>query len=103
MGFRERQGAGNSMGAQAPGRQIEALPIVIHGKILNSVLISVGHTGTSNGTGIGPTLSGGTGRSGRHTRGAHSAEMQCIGVARNARAMISNILILKTLMAIPGY
>jgi hypothetical protein len=93
-GFREKQGAGNSIEVHVPGRQTEAFPKVTHGKILNSVLIIVGHMGISNGMGIGPTLSGGIGRSGRHTRGAHSAERQYIGVARiaGARKRIIRIL-----------
>ncbi|MCX5861870.1 MAG: hypothetical protein NTW27_07090 [Deltaproteobacteria bacterium] len=82
------------MDLQVPGRQIEALPKVTQGKILNSVLIIVGHTGISNGMGIGPTLSGGTGRSGTQIRGMHSAESQCSGTAKTTAATKRTIIIL---------
>ena len=64
MGFSEKQGAGNSMVLQVPGIQTEARPILTQGRMLNSVLISVGQIGRSNGIEMGPTLSGGMGRSG---------------------------------------
>lgn len=82
------------MGVQAPGRQTEAFPMVIQGRMLNSVLMIVGHMGTSNGTGIAPTLSGGTGRSGRQTRGPHSAEKHSIGDATIAKANRRRIMAL---------
>lgn len=68
IGLREKQGAGTSIALHVPGMQMDALPNDTHGRILNSVLTMVGHTGTSNGRDTGPTLSGGTGMSGRQGR-----------------------------------
>ena len=68
MGFRDRQGAGNSIALPVPGMHTDTFPRLIHGKIWNSVLSRVGQMGTSNGTEIFPTLSGGIQRSGAQVR-----------------------------------
>lgn len=78
IGLREKQGAGTSIALHVPGMQMDALPNDTHGRILNSVLTMVGHTGTSNGRETGPTLSGGTGMSGRQGRGL-PAPKQTVG------------------------
>lgn len=64
IGFNDKHGAGNSMALQVPGIHTDALPRLIHGNMWNSVFRSVGQTGRSNGIDIGPTVSGGIGRSG---------------------------------------
>ena len=64
MGFREIQGAGNSMDLQVPGMHTEAVPKLTQGSMWNSVFTIVGQMGTSNGIETGPTLSGGMGLSG---------------------------------------
>jgi len=66
IGFREKQGAGNSTAEHVPGMQMDAFPKLTHGRMLNSVFSSVGHIGTSKGSEIDPTDSGGMGRSGGH-------------------------------------
>ncbi len=71
MGFREKVGAQNSMALEEHGIQMEALPRLTHGKMLNSVLSRVGHTGTSKGREMAPTDSGGMGGSGIHGRGPY--------------------------------
>ena len=78
IGLREKQGAGTSIALHVPGMQMDALPSDTHGRILNSVLTMVGHTGTSNGKDTGPTVSGGTGMSGRQGR-ALPAPKQTVG------------------------
>jgi len=75
-GLREKHGAGISTDRHVPGRQMEAFPNVTHGRMWNSVLIMVGHMGTSNGTGMGPTDSGGMGRSGRQSLGLQESLKQ---------------------------
>lgn len=64
IGLSDRHGAGNWMALHVPGMQMVALPNDTHGRMLNSVLTMVGQMGTSNGIEMGPTVSGGTGRSG---------------------------------------
>ena len=60
------------MALQVPGIQTDALPKLIQGSTWNSVFRSVGQMGISKGMEIGPTVSGGIGRSGRHGRGGES-------------------------------
>jgi hypothetical protein len=98
IGLSEKQGAGTSIAVPVPGMQIDALPSDTHGRMLNSVLTMVGHTGTSNGRETGPTLSGGTGMSGRQGRVPPAPKQMAGTTARaltstttaNRRATITN-------------
>jgi hypothetical protein len=99
IGFNEKHGAGTTK-RLPDGRQIDAFPMLIQGRILNSVLIRVGHMGRSKGTEMGPTLSGGIGRSGVHP--AHGAPAKAddaapINISDKARTKT----VLSNLMSIP--
>jgi hypothetical protein len=67
MGLSDRHGAGNWIALPVQGMQMVALPNDTQGRMLNSVFTMVGQMGTSNGTEMGPTVSGGTGGSGIQT------------------------------------
>lgn len=101
MGFKERQGAGNSIAVHVPGMQIEAFPKLTHGRILNSVFRSVGHTGTSKGMGIVPTDSGGMGRSGGHGRAAGPPATLTEVMRKGARTIKTNTGKRRELISIP--
>jgi hypothetical protein len=101
MGLSERHGAGNSTALQVPGIQTEAFPKVIHGRILNSVLMRVGQMGRSNGTEMDPTLSGGTGGSGGQGRAPQPAARPSTGDITSAHTTIVPIAILEANMTIP--
>lgn len=88
IGFKERHGAGKSMDRHVPGMHTDAFPKVSHGRMLNSVLTSVGQMGTSNGREMEPTLSGGTGRSGTQGRGPYPPPRHNAGPRRSAETTI---------------
>jgi hypothetical protein len=101
MGFKDRHGAGNSTDLQVPGIHTDALPKLTHGRMWNSVFSRVGQIGISKGRPIGPTLSGGTGRSGKHGRKPPSPATHNNGTARKLKDRTIRAATLKVFMAIP--
>lgn len=101
IGFREKQGAGISIAVHVPGIQMDALPKLTQGMMWNSVLSRVGHTGTSNGRGMDPTLSGGIGRSGTQVRGAHTLAAYDGGIMTAVMSKTAQRTIPYALMALP--
>jgi hypothetical protein len=98
IGFSDKHGAGNSMALHVPGMQTDALPRLIQGSTWNSVFRSVGQMGISKGMEIGPTVSGGTGRSGKHGRPGESPANKYAGAAINTIRLITIMTALRTLM-----
>lgn len=101
MGFRDRHGAGNSTDLHVPGMHTEALPKLIHGRMWNSVLSRVGQIGMSKGRPIGPTLSGGIGRSGMHGRKPPSPANADNGISIIVKDRTIRAATLTAFMAIP--
>ena len=101
MGFNDRHGAGNSMDLHVPGMQTDAVPKLSQGRILNSVLMSVGQIGTSKGTEMDPTVSGGTGGSGRQGRGPQPPPRHSAGPNKRAETTIKTSTKQRDLISIP--
>jgi hypothetical protein len=101
MGFREKQGAGTTTALHVPGMQIDALPNDTHGRILNSVLTMVGQMGISKGSDTGPTVSAGTGMSGRHRPVMSPPPRQKLGVNETAHMSITTTANRDTTIILP--
>jgi hypothetical protein len=103
IGFKDRHGVGNSMALHVPGIQTDVLPKLIHGSTQNSVFRIVGQMGISNGIEIGPTDSGGIGRSGKHTRGGQSPAREYTGAPIKTRTPTIIMTASRILMTTPRY
>ncbi len=103
IGFSDKDGAGNSIALHVPGIQTDALPKLIQGSTQNSVFRSVGQMGISNGIEIGPTDSGGIGRSGKHARGGQSPVREYTGAAIKTRTPTIIMTASRILMTTPQY